>query len=102
MRTLSIGVVILFLLVAVGSIGLADDQPAKPSEPAAQASAKPSNPPTLELELTRDFLKNVEDAPGRWQYEGGQVMQKGEHIASYASTKRIVNKGTEDQNTAML
>ena len=54
------------------------------------------------LELERGSLKNVDDDAGRWQFMGGKVTQNGEHVANYASTKRVVNEGTEEQNTAML
>lgn len=56
----------------------------------------------LTLQLKREALTNVDDPAGRWQYEGGQVFDNKKHIANYASTKRVVFKGTEEQNTAML
>jgi len=45
---------------------------------------------------------NLDDAAGRWQFEAREVFQGDSHIASYASTKRVVAKGTEAENTAML
>lgn len=57
---------------------------------------------TLSLTLNQLSLTNVDDAAGRWQFEGGEVFQENRHIANYASTKRVVIKGTEAQNTAML
>ena len=56
----------------------------------------------MNLTLKRESLTNVDDAAGRWQFEGGEVFQEGKHVAEYASTKRVVHKGTEAQNTAML
>jgi hypothetical protein len=55
----------------------------------------------LKLELRRECLNNAEDAGGRWQIEGGQVLQRGKHVANYSSVKRI-SCGTEEQNTAQL
>jgi hypothetical protein len=69
---------------------------------AAPAPAKAAPVPVLELELKHLTLENVDDKAGRWQFEGGQVFQKGEHVANYATVRRVVNKGTEEQNTAML
>lgn len=56
----------------------------------------------MNLTLTQHSLSNVDDAAGRWQFEGGEVFQQNIHIANYASTKRVVIGGTEVQNTAML
>jgi hypothetical protein len=69
--------------------------PGKKPAPVAQA-------PVLELELKPESLENVEDKAGRWQFEGGKVYAKRKHVANYASTKRMVNRGTDDQNTAMV
>jgi hypothetical protein len=57
---------------------------------------------TLSLSLSRRSLTNVEDAGGRWQYEGGEATGENELVANYASTKRVVIQGTETQNTAIL
>jgi hypothetical protein len=57
---------------------------------------------TITLNLHRDSLTNVDDPAGRWQYEGGTVNDKGKQVAHYASTKRVINHGTDSQNTAML
>jgi len=56
------------------------------------------------LELKQLALTNVDDAAGRWQFEGGQVFQRTEHIANYASVKRVTFKGTDQngQNTASV
>lgn len=56
----------------------------------------------ITLNLHRETLTNVDDPAGRWQYEGGTVMQGGKEVAHYASTKRVVFHGTDAQNTAML
>jgi hypothetical protein len=55
----------------------------------------------LTYTLTRECLNNVDDIAGRWQVEGGKVMQKEKHVANYSSVKRI-SCGTHEQNTAML
>jgi hypothetical protein len=57
---------------------------------------------SMSLRLNQLNLTNVDDAAGRWQFEGGEVFQENKHIANYASTKRVVIQGTEAQNTAML
>lgn len=60
------------------------------------------NTRNMSLTLNRLTLQNVNDAGGSWQFEGGKVFRGNNHIANYASTKRIVNQGTTAQNTAML
>jgi hypothetical protein len=55
----------------------------------------------LTYTLVRQCLNNVEDSAGRWQVEGGTVLQKQRHVANYSSVKRI-SCGTQEQNTAML
>jgi hypothetical protein len=55
----------------------------------------------LTLELVRECLNNVEDVAGRWQIEGGKVLQRKRHVANYSSVKRV-SCGTQEQNTAML
>ena len=55
----------------------------------------------LTFELVRECLNNVEDVAGRWQVEGGKVLQGGMQVANYSSVKRI-SCGTQEQNTAML
>lgn len=55
----------------------------------------------LTYTLVRECLNNVEGVAGRWQIEGGTVMQKGKHVANYSSVKRV-SCGTMEQNTAML
>ena len=55
----------------------------------------------LSFLLERDCLTNVDDAAGRWQIEGGKVLENKQHVANYSSVKRV-SCGTEQQNTAML
>lgn len=57
---------------------------------------------TIRLELQRNTLKNVDDAAGRWQHEGGEVFFRGKHIGNYALHRRVTYGGTDSQNTAML
>ena len=56
---------------------------------------------TLTYDLVRECLNNVEDVAGRWQIEGGRVLQRRKHVANYSSVKRV-SCGTHEQNTAML
>ena len=55
----------------------------------------------LTYTLVRECLNNVEDVAGRWQIEGGHVLQAKRKVANYSSVKRI-SCGTQEQNTAML
>ena len=55
----------------------------------------------LKYTLVRECLDNVDDNAGRWQIEGGKVMQREKHVANYSSVKRV-SCGTREQNTAML
>ena len=57
---------------------------------------------TLHFTLQRDTLTNADDAAGRWQFEGGQVLDRHQHVANYACTRRIITHGTDAQNTAMV
>ena len=43
----------------------------------------------LLLEFARKSLTNVDDPAGRWQFEGGSVTQENQHVANYASFKRV-------------
>ncbi|KAH7243956.1 hypothetical protein MRS44_016987 [Fusarium solani] len=58
----------------------------------------------LNLNFTRKALNNVDDVAGRWQFEGGSVTQNNQHVANYASTKRVTHNGTDQdgQNTASV
>jgi len=59
--------------------------------------------PSLSLRLERDVLNNVDDTAGVWQYEGGRAFDtSGKRVGEYASTKRIISRATDAQNTAML
>jgi hypothetical protein len=89
MRTLLFAATLTLLVWPAARAGYADDKPAKSA-------------PALELKLERHSLENVADKAGLWQYEGGRVMQKRQHVANYASVKRVVKNGTDEQNTAML
>jgi hypothetical protein len=55
----------------------------------------------LKYTLQRKCLNNVDDAGGRFQIEGGQVLQDKRHVGNYSSVKRV-SCGTEQQNTAQL
>jgi hypothetical protein len=81
----------LTLLLSPTWIVSADDQPGK---------AAPV--PPLELELKRLTLEGVTDKAGVWEFVGGQVFQAGKHVANFAMVLRVVKKGTDEQNTAML
>jgi len=56
----------------------------------------------LTLSISRSTLRNVEDAAGRWQFEGGKVFEGNKQVAYYSSIKRVIMGGTDAQNTAML
>ncbi len=67
------------------------------------AWASESHAQALTLTLVRLSLDNVDDPPGRWQHEGGEVLcSDGTHIANYAAYRRVTFSGTSPQNTAML
>ena len=63
---------------------------------------RPLGEPVLQLTLERDALYTIDDAAGRCQYEGGRVRERGQHVADYACTRRVVFHGTDTLNTAML
>jgi len=56
----------------------------------------------LDLTLRRTSLANVNDGAGRWQFEGGKAIQGNRHVANYASIRRVVVGGTDEQNTATV
>jgi len=58
----------------------------------------------MTYQLKRLALNNVDDAAGRWQFEGGEVLENGKQVANYASVKRVTYKGTDQngQNTASV
>ncbi|MGD0829973.1 MAG: hypothetical protein ABR907_03450 [Terracidiphilus sp.] len=55
-------------------------------------------------QLKQLALTNVDDPAGRWQFEGGQVLENERQVANYASVKRVTYKGTDQngQNTASV
>jgi hypothetical protein len=58
---------------------------------------------TVTLTLVRTgSLTNVDDAEGRWQFDGGNVFFNDQLIGHFARTKRVSFAGTGPQNTAML
>ena len=57
---------------------------------------------SLRMTLQQATLANVDDAAGRWQFEGGEVLRQGNRVADYAATKRVITGGTDAQNTATL
>lgn len=59
------------------------------------------NAMALKYTLAQVCLDNVEDNAGRWQIEGGKVLQRDRHVANYSCVKRI-SCGTQEQNTAMV
>ena len=58
-------------------------------------------PVDLELTLT-STLTNVDDAEGRWQYDGGEVRLGGNLLGYYARKKRVSFGGTSPLNTAAV
>jgi hypothetical protein len=56
------------------------------------------------LQLKQLTLTNVNDAAGRWQFEGGQALENEVHVANFASIKRVTFGGTDQngQNTASV
>lgn len=58
----------------------------------------------ISFKLTRTVLKNVDDAAGRWQFEGGSVSRNGQKVANYSSTKRVTFGATDldGQNAATV
>lgn len=90
MRRMVVGAVFI-LVAAVSLIRFANGQPQKPEDV-----------PTLQMELVRQSLENVDDKAGRWQFLGGQVMENGQHVADFAVVARVVKQGTDAQNTAAV
>src|ERR671923_990312 len=70
---------------------------------AAESEPKAAQMAAVTYELVRECLNNAEDAGGRWQIEGGRVLQGKDrkHVANYSSVKRV-SCGTHVQNTAQL
>jgi hypothetical protein len=68
----------------------------------AAPDAAQAQPLTLTLAPVGALI-NVDDAAGRWQHAGGEVIcPDGTHIANYALHRRVTFSGTQPQNTAML
>lgn len=58
---------------------------------------------SLRVTLERTVLENVDDAAGRWQFEGGRVLDDaGSGIGEYASYKRVIFGVAEELNSAMV
>ncbi len=57
--------------------------------------------PTLVFTLKQNCLNKVNDAAGFWEIEGGEVLDKGKHVAEYSSVLRK-SCGTKEQDTAQL
>jgi hypothetical protein len=56
----------------------------------------------LVVELVRECLNNVDDIAGRWQIEGGQVLDEDKkQVGSYSGVKQV-SCGTAQQNMAQL
>jgi hypothetical protein len=54
----------------------------------------------LTLTLERTALNNVEDAAGRWQYEGGRVFEATRDVGWYAGTTRVIFGAADARNMA--
>jgi hypothetical protein len=68
-------------------------------------SADEAHAQSLTLTLQRTgALINVDDAAGRWQYDGGEVIcpDGTTQIGHYATHRRVTFTGTSAQNTAMV
>lgn len=55
---------------------------------------------SLALTLVRTNLNNVDDAVGRYQYEGGKIMKGTTQVGNYAITRRVTTGGTTPFNAA--
>ena len=61
----------------------------------------PASAGTVALTLVRSDLRNVDDAAGRWQHEGGTLRRGNAVVGQYAIYRRVTTAGTSAQNTAM-
>lgn len=68
---------------------------------AVTLTATPAYAGGVALTLVRSTLVNVNDAAGRWQHEGGEILRNGTAVGQYAISRRITTGGTDRQNTAM-
>lgn len=57
---------------------------------------------TITFDTVRNTLTNVDDAAGRFQHEGGEILYRGQRIGHYAVVRRVTYGGTDQQNTAMV
>lgn len=57
---------------------------------------------TVTLTMSRNSLNNVNDVSGIWQLEGGDLLLGSRDVGDYACTRRTVDGGTNNLNTAML
>ena len=55
---------------------------------------------SVSLQLTRTSLQNVDDAAGRWQHEGGNVLKSKVVIGQYLIVRRVTLPATSSLNTA--
>jgi hypothetical protein len=90
MRTVAAGAVLALLVWGVWNAA------------ATAQKGRPAHEPGLELDLKQLTLQDVMDSAGSWQFEGGQVVHQRKHVANYATVRRVVNKGTTEQNTGMV
>jgi hypothetical protein len=57
---------------------------------------------SVSLQLVSVTLRNVDDAAGRWQHEGGNILKGTTKVGQYALTRRVTTSGTTAPlNTAM-
>lgn len=58
----------------------------------------------LHFKFARKTLTNIEDVVGRWQHEGGAVLQDERHVGNYVGVKRVTFHGTDQdgQNAAAV
>ncbi len=58
---------------------------------------------SIDLDLVQtSTLTNVDDAEGRWQYDGGEVRFQGVRIGYYTRTKRVSFGGGSPLNAAAV
>lgn len=55
---------------------------------------------TVSVQLVRSSLKNVDDAAGLWQHEGGDVVKSKDVIGQYLIVRRVTLPATSALNTA--
>ena len=62
----------------------------------------PASAGSASVSLVRSSLNNVDDAAGRWQHEGGDIVKNGAVVGQYAIHRRVTFGGTDTLNTAMV